>query len=109
MRYARNWRRFYNHASGSSTSNERPGLAARESISPSMGDVNNVTGALPTALSDWSATIGGTTAFINKSERIPATTIEETRRIIGWPLAREAAWVFFAELRSTSSGIAGSG
>jgi hypothetical protein len=29
---------------------------------------------LTTALSDWSATIGGTTAFINKSERIPATT-----------------------------------
>jgi hypothetical protein len=48
-----------------------------------MGDVNNVTGALTTALSDWSATIGGTTAFINKSERIPATTSEETRRIIG--------------------------
>src|SRR5260370_7391341 len=73
-----------------------------------MGDVNNVTGALTTALSDWSATIGGTTAFINKSERIPATTSEETRRIIGWPLAREAAWVFFGEFRSTSSGIAGS-
>jgi len=68
-----------------------------------MGDVNNVTGALTTALSDWSATIGGTTAFINKSERIPATTSEETRRIIGWPLAREAAWVFLAELLSTVS------
>src|SRR6266478_6045596 len=63
-----------------------------------MGDVNNVTGALTTALSDWSATIGGRTAFINKSERIPATTSEETRRIIGWP-----GWVFLAELLSTVS------
>jgi hypothetical protein len=48
-----------------------------------MGDVKSVTGALTTALSDWSATIGGTTEFINRSERILATASEETRRIIG--------------------------
>jgi hypothetical protein len=73
-----------------------------------MGDVNSVTGALTTALSDWSATIGGTTAFINKSERILATTSEETRRITGWRLARETAGVFLAELGSAFLDIAGS-
>src|SRR5258708_37150588 len=65
-------------------------------------------GALPTALSDWSATIGGTTAFIDSSERMLATTSEETRRIMGWRLAPEAAGAFAAELLSTFSDIAGS-
>ncbi len=48
-----------------------------------MGDVNSVVGALTTALSDWSATIGGRTVVIIKSERMPATPNEDTRRIIG--------------------------
>jgi hypothetical protein len=73
-----------------------------------MGAVNSATGALTTALSDWSATIGGTTAFISSSERILATTSEETRRITGWRPVRETGRVFLAERWSTLSGIAGS-
>src|SRR5258708_10871636 len=52
--------------------------------------------------------MGGTTAVSIKSERILATTSEETRRIMGWRLACETAPVFLAELRSTFSGITGS-
>src|SRR5260370_13263689 len=52
--------------------------------------------------------MGGSTAVSIKSERILATTSEETRRIMGWRLACETAPVFLAELRSTFSGIAGS-
>src|SRR5882672_10805181 len=73
-----------------------------------MGAVTSVTGALTTALSDWSATIGGTTAFINKSERTLATPKEDTRRIMGWRPARETGWTFFLELLSAFSNIAGS-
>src|SRR3982074_2189769 len=65
-------------------------------------------GALTTARSDWSATIGGTTVVIIRSESTLATTSEEARRIIGWRLVRETRWVFLAELWSTFSGIAGS-
>jgi hypothetical protein len=54
-----------------------------ESISPSIGAVSSVTGASTTALSDWSAMIGGTTAFSSKSASTPATAREETRRITG--------------------------
>src|SRR3981189_210055 len=73
-----------------------------------MGAVNNITGALTTALSDWSATIGGTTEFINKSESPLATPTEDTRRIVGWRPARETGWAFFSELLSAFSNIAGS-
>jgi len=73
-----------------------------------MGAVNSVTGALTTALSDWSATIGGTTAFTNRSERILATASEETRRITGWRPALEIAEVFLVEVRSILAGIADS-
>jgi hypothetical protein len=73
-----------------------------------MGAVNNITGALTTALSDWSATIGGTTEFINKSESTLATPTEDTRRIVGWRPARETGWAFFSELLSAFSNIAGS-
>jgi hypothetical protein len=65
-------------------------------------------GALTTARSDWSATIGGTTVVIIRSESTLATTSEEARRIMGWRLAREAVCGFLAELWSTFSGIAGS-
>jgi hypothetical protein len=63
---------------------------------------------LTTALSDWSATIGGTTAFINKSESTLATATEDTRRIMGWRPARETGWAFFSERLSAVSNIAGS-
>jgi len=73
-----------------------------------MDAVNNITGALTTALSDWSATIGGTTEFINKSESTLATPTEDTRRIVGWRPARETGWAFLSELLSAFSNIAGS-
>src|SRR3979490_141429 len=73
-----------------------------------MGAVRSVIGALTTALSDWSATIGGTTAFINKSESTLATPTEDTRRIMGGRPARETGWAFFSELLSAFSNIAGS-
>src|SRR5260221_12783961 len=73
-----------------------------------MGAVNSVTGALTTALSDWSATIGGTTAFINKSESTLATATEDTRRIMGGRPAREKGWAFFSERVSAASKIGGS-
>jgi hypothetical protein len=72
-----------------------------------MGAVRSVTGALTTALSHWSATIGGTTALIGKSESTLVTTSEETRRITGWRRARETGSVLLAEL-STVSSMAGS-
>src|ERR1700704_1466244 len=52
--------------------------------------------------------IGGTTAFINKSESTLATAREETRRITGWRRARETGWLFVAALLSAVSDIAGS-
>src|SRR5258705_6808804 len=73
-----------------------------------MGDVNSVIGALTTALSDWSATIGGTTAVIIRSESTLATTSEEARRIAGWRRTRETGSGFLAELLSAVSNITGS-
>jgi hypothetical protein len=65
-------------------------------------------GAFTTALSDWSATIGGTTAVSIRSERMLATTSEDARTIIGWRCVCERGPAFVAELRSTLSGITGS-
>src|SRR6202011_2174769 len=70
--------------------------------------VRSVMGALTTALSDWSATIGGTTAFTSKSESTPATTSDDTRRIIGGRRVRETGSGFLAELPSMVSNIVGS-
>jgi len=73
-----------------------------------MGDVNSVIGALTTALSDWSATIGGTTVVIIRSESTLATTSEEARRIAGWRRTRETGSGSLAELLSAVSNITGS-
>ena len=108
IRVPRSNRTFEIRASGLPASTARPGLIVKESISPSIGAVRSVTGALTSALSDWSATMGGTTAFINKSESTLATTSEETRRITGWRRARETGSDLVAELPSTVENIAGS-
>src|SRR6266436_863087 len=68
-----------------------------------MGDVNSVIGALTTALSDWSATIGGTTVVIIRSESTLATTSEEARRIAGWRRTRETGSGSLAKLLSAVS------
>src|SRR5882762_6847285 len=73
-----------------------------------MGDVNSVMGASTTALSDWSATIGGTTVVIIRSESTLATTSEEARRIAGWRRTRETGSGSLAELLSAVSNITGS-
>src|SRR5882672_2607492 len=73
-----------------------------------MGDVNSDMGASTTALSDWSATIGGTTVVIIRSESTLATTSEEARRIAGWRRTRETGSGSLAELLSAVSNITGS-